>query len=97
VANRDSERHLKLGDLDIADDYLKGFSIQSVSPVPRSTEIDSVSDCTTLRFAMTLPPSAEAEFHFELRAERVGRYRGQVDQWVGMQFLSTVVETTITR
>jgi len=51
----------------------------------------------TTRFAQTLQAGTSAEFVFELRAEAAGRYQGQVDQYVGMQFASAVVTTTVTR
>ena len=97
ATNQLSDREIKLGDLDISDDYLRGFAIVSVTPDPKSTSIDTFNDCTSMRFAVTLPPGATAEFVFELRAERAGRYRGEVDQFVGAQLLSMVVQTTVSR
>ena len=70
ATNRLSDREIKLGDLDISDDYLEGFAILSVTPDPKSTEVDTFNDCTTTRFTVTLPPGATVEFQFELRAER---------------------------
>ena len=66
--------------------------------VPDAVKLgDTFNDCTTTRFAVSLSPGTTAEFQFDLRAERVGRYRGQVDQFVGMQFVSTVVQTEVAR
>ena len=96
ATNRLSDREIELGDLDIEDQYLDGFVIVSISPDPKSTELDTFNDCMAVRFAVTLPPGSTAEFEFELRAQRVGQYRGQVDQFVGLQFLSMVVQTTVT-
>jgi len=96
ATNRLSDRKIRLGALDIPDTYLEGFAIVSVSPDPQSTELDD-DGYTTTRFAVILSPGTTAEFQFELRAERVGQWRGQVDQYVGMQYLSAVVETTVSR
>ncbi|MCK9996586.1 MAG: hypothetical protein KAH56_09970 [Candidatus Krumholzibacteria bacterium] len=97
ATNRSLDRDIKLGDLDITDDYLKGFAIVSISPSPKSNEIDTFNDCTTMRFETTVPPGETAEFQFDLRAELSGRHRGQIDQYVGMQFVSTVMQTTVRR
>ena len=97
ASNRLTDHELELGDLDITDAYLKGFAIVSVSPDPKSTDIDTFNDCTTTRFAATVAPGSTARFEFELRAERVGKYRGLVYQYLGMQFVSAIVETTVSR
>jgi hypothetical protein len=97
VTNRLQDRDIALGDLDISDEYLRGFRIVSVTPDPRSTTIDDLNDCTTTRFGTDVGPGATAEFRFELRAERAGSYRGEVDQYVGMQFVTSVVETAVHR
>ena len=97
ASNRLPDRALELGDLDISSDYLKGFTVVAVRPEPKSTELDGFLEVRTTRFAQTLQAGTSAEFVFELRAEAAGRYQGQVDQYVGMQFASAVVTTTVTR
>jgi hypothetical protein len=97
ASNRLPDRDLELGDLDISSDYLKGFTVLAVRPDPKSTELDDFIDVRTTRFDRTLKAGTSAEFVFELRAETAGRYQGQVDQYVGVQFASAVVTTTVTR
>jgi hypothetical protein len=95
--NRLSDREIELGDLDISHDYLDGFTVVSMEPAPKSSEIDDFNKCRTTRFAVSLGPGESADFEFTLRAKRVGIHRGQIDQYVGMQFLSSVVETEVRR
>jgi len=97
ATNRLPDRDIALGDLDIPDTYLKGFSIVSVSPDPKSSAIDTCNECRTTRFGVSLRPGATAEFRFTLRAHRAGRHRGEITQYVGMQFISGVVETEVRR
>ena len=97
VSNRSTERTLKLDDLDISHDYLRGFVILSVEPEPKSRNIDDFFEISSTRFDLVLEPETEREVVFELRAENVGNFRGGIDQYIGLQFLSTVVQTKVTR
>jgi hypothetical protein len=97
VSNRREAGAVELGDLDIDDSYLRGFTLLAESPESRSTIIDDFNDCTTFNFDTVVGAGETAEFRFELRAEHVGRHRGEIDQYAGMQFVTTVVQTTVTR
>lgn len=96
--NTRAKKTMSVGDVDVSNDYLQGFSIVSITPKPKSTmstdlKIASIYSST---FNDKIPAGEEHTYTFTLKARKPGKYQGDVDIYVGMRSLTEVVETTVT-
>ncbi len=89
VANQREGRAVAVGDIDLAEEYLHGFSVVRIEPEPASRTGGSFT------FDVSIPPGETRVFRFRLRARRAGTFRGDVDMWEGWRYLTAVAETTV--
>ncbi len=95
VRNERTGENLELADIDIADEYLAGFTITSVSPEAKSSTHVPFDNSQSYTFDASIPPGESRDFVFTLRAESPGIYRGDVDVCEGALFISQIAETVV--
>jgi len=95
VTNQRSGKSVRLTDLDIAEEYLEAFSVLSTTPSHRSSEHIPIDNTRSFTFDRSIGPGETVVFSFELRAEREGIHRGDVDVCEGQRFLSKMVRTVV--
>ena len=94
VENQRAET-FEVGDIDISDDYLSGFSVISVTPAPKEEQHVPIDNSQSYTFGVEVPPGETKEFKFELRAETEGVFRGDVDLCEGMRFKTITAQTAV--
>jgi hypothetical protein len=94
VQNIGEQEAVELGDLDVGDGYLRGFRLVSVTPDPLAS-FDSEIGWQTFQFGTELAPGELATFELVLEAVERGAFRGDVDQFVGMQYTTATVSTRV--
>jgi hypothetical protein len=95
VINERPRDVLAVSDIDIAEDYLAGFTVLAVKPKPKSRKHVPVDNSRSFTFRAQIPPETSETFVFTLRAERPGLYRGDVDVCEGMRFITDMAETLV--
>jgi hypothetical protein len=95
VTNERPREVLKLSDIDLAQDYLAGFTVSSVEPKPKSSRLGGSGDGATFTFRAEIPAGTARVFTFKLRAEKAGLYRGDVDVWERGRFLTGLAQTNV--
>lgn len=79
IENTRQEAPFFLKDIDIAGDYLQGFTIEDVQPAPVNS--DTVNGDLTLEYNTTIPARSSQRFYIQLLPETPGVYVGDVDVW----------------
>jgi hypothetical protein len=95
VENQRGNDSFMLNDIDINDTYLSGFSVISVDPVPEEDQHVPIDNSQSYSFNVGIPSGESREFKFELRAEREGIFRGDVDICEGMRFKTITAQTVV--
>lgn len=95
VTNERPRLPLKLSDIDIAENYLDGFTVCSVDPVPRSNKHVPIDNSRSFTFNVRVPARTAKTFKFKLRAEKAGIFRGDVDVCEGARFITGTAETVV--
>ena len=95
VENQRAGEALEVGDIDISEEYLGGFSVLSVEPKPKEEQHVPIDNSQSYTFGIEVPSGETREFKFKLRAEREGVFRGDVDLCEGMRFKTVVAQTAV--
>jgi hypothetical protein len=95
VTNERPRKVLRLSDVDIAEGYLAGFSVVSVSPSPKSNKHVPIDNSRSFTFDVQIPTRTSRSFTFTLRAEKAGLYRGDVDVCEGARFTTGMAQTSV--
>src|SRR5437870_3426775 len=56
VTNERPKKVLRLSDIDLAEDYLAGFTVSSISPKPKSNMHVPIDNSRSFTFAVQVPP-----------------------------------------
>lgn len=95
VANERTDKPLKVGDIDIEEEYLKGFTVISAAPQYVSSTKNGFIDTRTFTFHHSVPPGRTNAIIFKLVGRKAGKYSGEVQVSEGMQMLTMIVETQV--
>ena len=95
VTNERPRKVLALSDVDIAEDYLAGFTVSIINPKPKSNKHVPIDNSRSFTFGVQIPPRASRTFTFTLRAEKPGLYRGDVDICEGARFITGMAQTSV--
>jgi hypothetical protein len=95
VTNERPRKVLALSDVDIAEDYLAGFTVSTIDPRPKSSVHVPFDNSRSFTFGVQIPPGASRTFTFKLRAEKPGVYRGDVDVCEGARFITGMAQTSV--
>lgn len=95
VTNRRPGKAVSLSDIDVAEEYLAGFTIAGVTPKPKSNTHVPFDNSRSFSFDVRIPPSQARRFTFTLRAEKQGVYRGDVDVCEGARFITEMAQTSV--
>jgi hypothetical protein len=95
VTNERPRKMLALSDIDIAEDYLAGFTVSTIEPRPKSSMHVPIDNSRSFTFGVQIPPRASRTFTFTLRAEKPGLYRGDVDMCEGARFITGMAQTSV--
>jgi hypothetical protein len=96
VRNDRPRQSIELSDVDLADEYLEGFTIASVHPVNKSSSHVPIDNKRSFTFDVTIPPGQSRTFAFKMRAQKAGIYRGDVDVCEGARFTTGMLQTAVT-
>ena len=95
VKNERQGKVLELSDIDIADEYFNAFTVVSVTPTPKSDMHVPIDNSRSYTFDRKIQPGKTQVFTWELRAEKEGIFRGDVDICEGMQFVTKMAQTVV--
>jgi hypothetical protein len=95
VTNERPRKVFALSDVDIAEDYLAGFTVSIIDPRPKSNKHVPIDNSRSFTFGVKIPPGASRTFTFTLRAEKPGLYRGDVDVCEGARFITGMAQTSV--
>jgi hypothetical protein len=95
VINERSKETLAVESIDIAEEYLKGFTVVSCEPAFTASTKIPIDESRSYEFKAHVPPGGTNQFSFKLQARKTGRYTGEIDVCEGMRFLTMVVETQV--
>jgi hypothetical protein len=95
VTNERPRQALKLEDIDIAEDYLAGFTVCSIDPTPKSNKHVPIDNSRSFTFSVQVPARSARTFKFKLRAEKEGMFRGDVDVCEGARFITGMAQTVV--
>jgi hypothetical protein len=95
VTNERPRKVLALSDIDIAEEYLEGFTVSTIDPKPKSTQHVPIDNSRSFTFGISIPPRESRDFTFTLRAEKTGLYRGDVDMCEGARFTTGMAQTNV--
>lgn len=95
VGNAREGKPLSLADIDISDAYLNGFTVGLVQPKPKSSMHIPIDNSWSFTFEDKIPPGESRLYTFQLKAQTPGIYRGDVDAWEGMRFITGMAQTMV--
>jgi hypothetical protein len=95
VKNERSGKVLGLSDVDIAEEYLAGFTVASIEPTPKSNMHVPIDNSRSFTFDVPVSAGASQSIIFKLRAEKAGIYRGDVDVCEGLRFITGMAQTVV--
>ena len=93
VVNERERKSLKIDNIDLSEDYLKGFTVISYDPPCQSSYVSLGT--RTFEYDATIGPGESNLFTFTLKPLRKGRYTGDVDVYEGWLFLTQVADTVV--
>ena len=95
VRNDRAGKVLHLSDVDLADQYLAGFTVSSVKPTAKSSMHVPIDNAQSFTFNVPIAAGTSNRFVFTLRAEKAGMYRGDVDIWEGTRCITAMAQTVV--
>ena len=95
VSNERKNKPLQVADIDISEDYLKGFSVVTSEPKFVSSTKNGLLKNRTFTFNQSVAAGGTNTFTFKLLGRKVGKYSGEIDISEGMRMLTMVVETQV--
>lgn len=95
ITNLRQDKPFGLTDIDIDEGYLAAFIVLSTTPNYVSTMHVPLADTRSFSFNRPVAPGEKAVFTFELRAERAGSHRGDIDVCEGSRYLTRMVQTSV--
>lgn len=95
VKNERATNTLAMSDIDVADEYLEGFTIGAIEPQPKSSMHVPIDNSRSFTFDVEVPPGETRDFTFKLKAQRAGIFRGDVDVCEGARFATALAETVV--
>ncbi len=95
VKNERATEPLSLTDIDVADEYLEGFTVGAIEPQPKSSMHVPIDNSRSFTFNAEVPPGETRDFIFTLKAQRAGIFRGDVDVCEGARFATALAETVV--
>ena len=95
VTNARAEKTLELGDIDVSEDYLAGFTVVATEPEAKSSMHIPIDNTLSFTFDTSIPAGETKAFTFKLRAETAGMYRGDVDVCEGIRFTTRMAQTVV--
>jgi len=95
VVNERKDKPLKVSDVDIGEEYLKGFSVVSAEPQYVSSTKNGILDNRTFTFNHSVPPSSTNSIVFKLLGRKTGKYSSEIQVSEGMRMLTMIVETQV--
>lgn len=93
--HRDDE--VRLGDTDISLELLDALPIVSVEPEMESSETDGINRVFVMRFGKTLGAGESVDFRLVMQPMNPGVFSGEIDQWVGMNFMTAVMTVEVVK
>jgi hypothetical protein len=95
VKNERPKKALRLSDIDLAEEYLSGFTVSSVEPAYKASAHVPLDNKQSFTFDVSIPPGASRSFTFKLKARKAGLFRGDVDVCEGLQFKTEMLQTHV--
>lgn len=95
VTNERPRKVMALSDIDLAEEYLAGFTVSTIEPQPKSSMHVPFDNTRSFTFGVPIPPGTSRVFTFTLRAEKPGLYRGDVDVCEGARFITGMAQTSV--
>jgi len=95
VVNESDQDPLTVDTIDIGESYLEGFAVTSTEPSYSSSMTVPIDNSRSFEFGSTVGPGATNVFIFHMRAQRKGRFIGDIDVCEGLQFLTQVADTVV--
>ncbi|HVE41870.1 MAG TPA: hypothetical protein VNM14_18395 [Planctomycetota bacterium] len=95
VRNDRSKKPLRMSDIDLADEYLEGFTVSSASPAYKSSTHVPLDNKRSFTFDVSIPSGQSRSFVFKMRARKAGLFRGDVDVCEGLQFRTEMLQTEV--
>jgi len=95
VTNQRKGKPFGLTDIDLDERYLEAFTVVRTVPEHSASMHIPIDNSRSFTFDRPVVPGETAVFTFELRAERAGFFRGDVDVCEGARFLTKMVQTTV--
>jgi hypothetical protein len=95
ITNLRQGKPFGLTDIDLDEGYLSAFTVLSTTPNYVSTMHVPLDNTRSFTFDRPVAAGETAVFSFELRAEQVGSFRGDVDVCEGSRFLTKMVQTSV--
>jgi hypothetical protein len=95
VRNDRPSDELRIGDVDLALDYLRGFTVAGTDPQPKTSMDMDLFGLRSFTFDTVVGPLETATFTFHLRAVQEGNFAGDVDVYEGSTRCVTQVAQTV--
>ncbi len=95
VTNERTDEDVELSDIDIADEYIDGFTVASIEPKPDSSMHIPIDNSWSFTFDDGIAPQTTVTYIFKLRAEKPGLHRGDVDVCEGVRFITAMAQTVV--
>lgn len=95
VTNQRPQETLALSDVDLGEAYLRGFTVGTIEPPPKTTMHVPIDDSRSFTFDTPIAAGGSRTFTFSLRAAQPGVYRGDVDVCEGVHFVTAMAQTSV--
>ena len=95
VTNQRSSKSFKLSDIDIHEEYMKGFVVVGTDPEAKASTHVPLANIRSFTFDLTIPANQSQEFKFKLRPRETGFFKGEVDIGEGGRTITTTAETEV--
>jgi hypothetical protein len=95
VKNERAGKAFRLSDIDLADQYLAGFTLVAVKPPEKSNMHVPIANNRSFTFDVPIPAATSRTFVFTLKAEKEGIYRGDLSVGEGLQTITTMAQTVV--
>ncbi len=90
-----SRKSVTIGDVDLQESFLNGFTVVSADPTPKSSTRVPLVNSRSHTFDLAIPPGETRTVRFRLKAVAEGVHRGDLDVYVGLSPKTTVVEMVV--
>ena len=95
IANDRASDSLTVSDIEIGEEYLKGFVVLSAEPAYVSSSKNALVDNRTFTFNHAIPAKSTNAITFKLMARKAGKYTTELSVGVGLRTITMVVETQV--